>query len=598
MNFLSDKNNNFYCPSPIMVNKNNQNFTSMFKNNNGKNISNRINNLMHNNLFSNKSLNIIGLENPSYQPIPTETHFSQLLTLMANGKQNSNINSNINNTNKNNSNNITNINTNNNRNYLSNKLIYETKNSSNSLASNFFNNKQKTNKAEEEGNTVIIKKNSEILLPTLNVIFNDNKVEAIKVKMNISRQKEKRRKIFSFGKKTAKLFRNKNYTIILLDKNNDEYIEIENNNNNDINSNNNNNEFKNDQNNNINLNQNKLLLDNIPEISTDDEYSIHHFDNIDLTKEGIISFTLNALYKNINSHTNMKYSQNAIYQEKTLNYLTKLIENKTNISSSINHKDINQSKSLSYSSTSKDLSFNSIDKSIQNSSFNQKITSNKKFEDLLNLSNNDDNQNDNKSEDLFEIKKRKMKKNKSKNMNNNRLNLDNFKFSRLFTNVSNKGNGLKNKSTNNLVTIKSKGTKKSKKKSKNYNSRFTFKIDSNNEDFSNNESINTNSKKKSKKLGLFEDKKKLKKNSYFNSENVINLKPLQNSRTFKKNENYRRSHVSEHKHLKKRYSKRKSGKVRNKLNLDNLTKDKETGMNNSFDYFAKEERNENDCKII
>ena len=140
--------------------------------------------------------------------------------------------------------------------------------------------------------------------------------------------------------------------------------------------------------------------------------------------------------------------------------------------------------------------------------------------------------------------------------------------------------------------------KQSKKKSKNYNSRFTFKIDSNNEDFSNNESINTNSKKKSKKLGLFEDKKKLKKNSYFNSENVINLKPLQNSRTFKKNENYRRSHVSEHKHLKKRYSKRKSGKVRNKLNLDNITKDKETGMNNSFDYFAKEERNENDCKII
>ena len=85
----------------------------------------------------------------------------------------------------------------------------------------------------------------------------------------------------------------------------------------------------------------------------------------------------------------MKYSENRIYQEKTLNYLTKLIENKTDISSSINHKEINQSKSFSYSFTSKDLSFNSIDKSIQNSSFNQKITSNKNFEDLLNLSKND-----------------------------------------------------------------------------------------------------------------------------------------------------------------------------------------------------------------
>ena len=73
---------------------------------------------------------------------------------------------------------------------------------------------------------------------------------------------------------------------------------------------------------------------------------------------------------------------------------------------------------------------------------------------------------------------------------------------------------------------------------------------------------------------------------------------MQNSKTFKKNANFRKSHVSEHKHLKKRFSKRKSGKDRHKLKLDNITKDKETRMNNSFNYFAKEERNENDCKII
>ena len=38
-----------------------------------------------------------------------------------------------------------------------------------------------------------------------------------------------RRKVFSFAKKTAEIFRNKNYFIYLVDKNKDKSLEIKNN---------------------------------------------------------------------------------------------------------------------------------------------------------------------------------------------------------------------------------------------------------------------------------------------------------------------------------------------------------------------------------
>ena len=606
---LSDKSL-LNSPSPIIINRNtNSHFIPMF-NNNIQNKNYIYNNQRQNNFLSNKSLkNIMEQENTSQQQAPGDLHFSQLLTLMANGKQNIN-NSNINNSSLNNSDNLNNKNTNNNinsninNNYLSNKNVNEIKNSSRSLPSNSVNEIQKTNQTNEEGKTLIIQKSSEILLPTLNFVFNDNKVENIKVKMKKSKQKEKRRKIFSLGKKTAKLFNNKNYSIILLDKDNDEFIELENNNNSDIIKKKIDNNVINKISSNLTLNQNKILLDNIPEISADDddEFSIHQFDNTDLSKEGVIAFTLNAIYKNINIHTNLKYSQNKVYQEKTLNYLTKLMNNKTRISSSLSNSKISKSSSFSISFTSKirPVSFNSIDKSIQNSSFNNKMFSSKKFDDLLKLSENECQANDYRSEGLYETKKRKFN-NKNKNMNNNRLKVGSSNFSRVLTEFNNKKSAITNKSNNHLDLIKNKPSKKSKKSirksKKDNNFQFTLKIDSANDNFSNN---SVNSKKKNrKKLGLFEDKKKFKKNSAFlNSENIINLKTFKNSKTFKISD-IKKSQLSENKStIKNKLTKRKSNKVRNEFKLDNIGKDKNEEVNKSFDYLAKEERNENECKII
>lgn len=605
-NYKSSEKSLLNCPSPITINRNsNSNLIPMF-NNNIQNNNYIFNNQNPNNYFSNKSSkNILEQENSSTQQPAGDLHFAQLLTLMANGKQNKN-NSNNNNSSLNNSDNLNtnnSINSNINNNYLSNKNVNEIKDNSRPLASNAFNEIQKTNQTNEEGKTLIIQKSSEILLPTLNCVFNDNKVENIKVKMKKSKQKEKRRKIFSLGKKTAKLFNNKNYSIILLDKDNDEFIELENNNS-DIIKKKINNDVINKISSNLTLNQNKILLDNIPEISTDDdEFSIHQFDNADLSKEGVITFTLNALYKNINIHTNLKYSQNKVYQEKTLNYLTKLMDNKTGITSNLSNSKISKSSSFSISLTSKirPVSFNSIDKSIQNSSFHNKILSNKKFDDLLKLSENEWQSNDYKSEGLYETKKRKFK---NKNKNNNRLKIDSSRFSRIYSDFNNKKSGITNKSNNNLILIKNKPSKKSKKNTRNSkngnNIPFTIKIDSANDNLSNN-SVNPKKKNTNKLgLGLFEIKKKFKKkNSVFvDSENIINLKTLKNSKTFKISD-IKKSQLTENKStIKNKFTKRRSNKARIGFKLDNIVKDKNEEVNKSFDYLAKEERNENECKII
>ena len=165
---------------------------------------------------------------------------------------------------------------------------------------------------------------------------------------------------------------------------------------------------------NTNTSKNKISLDNIPDISTDDEYSMNHFDYTDLSKEEVISFTLEAIYKNINIHTNMQYFQNKTYQEKVLNYITKLIENKTETSSSYNI-GVNESSSFSDSFTSKNRInvLNVIQKGIKKSSVDRKeISSN-----ILNLSENESKDKSiYESEKLFETKNRRMKnKNKINN---------------------------------------------------------------------------------------------------------------------------------------------------------------------------------------
>ena len=175
------KNSNKLCPNSYRVEKN--------KNNNNNN------NHSYYNLFSNPSIDKVpSLKIKEMQSIPTETDFSHLLKLMANEKQKAN-NLNENNTNKNNISNNIQINNDNNCNM--------NKESSHSFSSNFFNDKKKTNNSYEEGKTIILPKNGEHLLPTLNTIFDEKKAEEIKDEMKKTRKKENKKKIFSFGKKTA-----------------------------------------------------------------------------------------------------------------------------------------------------------------------------------------------------------------------------------------------------------------------------------------------------------------------------------------------------------------------------------------------------------
>ena len=154
--------------------------------------------------------------------------------------------------------------------------------------------------------------------------------------MKKKRKKENRRKIFSFGKKTAELFRNQNYSIFLVGNETNECINIKSN----INSNSSKSLFKYDENdkngisNYISFCQDQLFLDKISEITSSEEDSYHRFDKKNLSQEVAISFSLESIYKNINIHTNMKYSQNKNLQEKTLNFLSRLIENKNQFSSS------------------------------------------------------------------------------------------------------------------------------------------------------------------------------------------------------------------------------------------------------------------------
>ena len=318
-----------------------------------------------NHLFSNQSIEHD--MHPHYyqnqlqqQSIPTETDFSHLLALMAKEKKKKDDNDMKNKINDNNNNMITvNTNTlNTNTNIINSKndnsVTYDGKESSSqSFTSNFFKNKQKTNDtgiSNDDGKTFILSKGSEKSLPTLNNIFNENKAEEIKEEMKKSRKKENRRKLFSFGKKTAELFRNTNYSIFLVGKDNNECIEI----NNKIESPKSfikNNDECNEINNYISFCQDNIFMDKLPEISSSEECSVYQFDKNDLAKDGVISFTLESIYKNINIYSNLQYSKNKIFQEKTLSYLNKLINNIESSSSESN------SSSSSSSELSKSNSF-------------------------------------------------------------------------------------------------------------------------------------------------------------------------------------------------------------------------------------------------
>ena len=183
-------------------------------------------------------------------------------------------------------------------------------------------------------------KESRKLLPsTLNNIFNENKAEELKEKMQKPKKKEIFRKLLSFGKKAAELFANNKYSVILVDKE-DELVELSNKNFISSKTVIKDNEKFNDC---LSLCQNKFF-ENIQEISFEEVNDINHFTN--LRKEGVISFSFESIYQNINTITNMKYSKSKIYQEKTIKFLKKLTTKK-DTSNSISIKDNSFSNSFS-----------------------------------------------------------------------------------------------------------------------------------------------------------------------------------------------------------------------------------------------------------
>ena len=648
------KNSNQICPSPITLKHNlspmnynpNNYYKNHFKNHLLSNHS--IDHAMHPNYHPNQ---------PQQQSIPTETDFSQLLNLMAKEKkkkENNNMNKKIyDNSNNMITDNTNNINTNTNINNTNNDNsdTYDGKESSSkSFTSNFFKNKQKTDNTgntNDDGKTFILPNGSEKSLPTLNNIFNENKAEEIKEEMKKSRKKENRRKIFSFGKKTAELFRNTNYSIYLVGKENNECIEIKNKNESPKSFIKNNDEF-NEISNYISFCQDNIFLDKIPEISSSEECSIYEFDKKDLAKDGVISFTLESIYQNINIYSNLQYSKNKIFQEKTLNYLNKLINNiessssESSSSSSSSSSELSKSSSFSnyfsnFGDQSKGRNSGNMNSKIQRSQsgiVTNSIISSQRLEALNDDSLKSDSPKKNR-------KKKRSSMVNSINTNRKQLGENGFKlngsiFSKfLDLDVNDKKRhgfkSLKPKKTYNLDTI-SKSRKKSDVSKR--DDRASLKIESSWVDKSsynennNNNNTNTNINSTNSKL-----KKKIKSMHSVVVEKNINVNQMKNSlflfkdsnniKTIKNSKSSKRLSLQFNKKIEKtkspKYTKRKSKmknrvktalSMKNKMRLSNglkndqklISEDAQSDKNNegivknSMAYFAKEEKEE--CIII
>ena len=583
INKKNNKNQNAIY-SPILSNKNlNQNLDKDIKNNNILPSNNQLQNLPSNNILEKAN----SLEPPNNQNLPTENDFSQLLAIMASEKHNAiNINS-YNNTI--NSNNIDN----NNKNSSNLKENLE-KESSKSFVSNFFNNRQKTKKDNEKTTTMVIPQESGLLLPTtLNHIFNENKAEKIKEQMRKSRKKENRRKIFYLGKETAKLL--KKYKIFLLDKNKEknkeEIFEIKNKN--FASSNSMNKDIKTFSN--ISLYQNKLILEKIPEFSSDEEYSTHEFDKVDLIQVKNISFSLNAIYQNINNYTNMKYLKNKSYQEKTLKFLKKLME-KENNSNFNNHKiSSKMNKSISFSDFFSNKNSKSKKNSKSCSSFSKEIIKSGKLEDILKLSDYD-NDSGYKSEKLYKAKKYRLirdKNDKNDKTDNNIINLKTSLFSSEPNDKESYNNNNNNKycsmvprKTKKLNNIKKKSTRKSRRFAKKIR-KSVPKLTFNNENL-NNTPKNNNFKKRHSKIA----------NSMFAQLENSHGKNIFNSKIQKNFENKKDNHLKPDKKGSIVMKKSFQQKIKSELKRGN-TEDQnknEDGLRKTFEYFAKEEKNE--CTIL
>ena len=551
------------------------------------------------NININKTVEKSSPKSQSNLPVQTDTDFSHLLALMSNNKHmtnNTNTNNSIN-TIKNNNDfkSANNFNFNNNQNeanlYLS---TMKKKDSSHSLSSNILYNKKQTNSSFEEGKTMLMSKDSEALLPfTLNKIFNEKKAEEIKEQMNKSKKKEIIKKVLSFGKKVAELFTNEKYSVIFVDKK-EELAKLENKSYMTSKTLIKDKELFNDC---------KLILEKIPDISFEEEKS-NHFNEKNLSKEGVISLSFESIYQNINTITNMKYSKNKIYQEKTIKFL-KQLANKKNIS--ISSKDNKSSFSNSFSDDNNSISFDSLSKSSKKGSSlnNISIRSSRKIDSLELFSESSKNYNNNKSEELYNKKKhRHNNKKKDKHGEEQRFTIGNSLFSRgdLGTNSRiHEYQSLKPMQSINLESPKKDSVKRSKiSKYFQNNTKFTFKIDTVNDSSIMNEKMDSPfSKKRKSSLEKRKNKKGIgKKSSIFAcSENINNIN---SSKTAKKNflkleiDNNKRSNLTDNKSsLKERLSKGNEVPIKNHQNLNyNFKKE---GQRNSLTYFAKAKKG--DCKL-
>jgi len=577
--------------SPI-IKKTISNFTPINKNKNNNNINTK------------KSVENISPKSQSNQPVQTDVDFSHLLTLMTNARQVRNNNNSINNTLENNYKSAKNNNIIHNKELNLDQNYLEEKGSSHTLSPNFFNIMKKSNNSyeeDEEGKTIIMPKESGKFLPsTLNNIFNENKAEELKEQMQKSKKKEIFRKLLSFGKKAAELFSNNKYSVILVDKN-DELVELSNKNFISSKTVIKDNEKFNDC---LSLCQNNFF-ENIQEINFEEVNDINHFTN--LRKEGVISFSFESIYQNINTITNMEYSKNKIYQEKTIKFLKKLTTKKET-PNSISIKDINNSFSDSFSENNESISLYSSSEKNNNIS-DKKSSRNLDLTKLFSDSNDSKENSDVKSEQLYKIKKQRQKnRNKEKQNEEKKFTVGNSLISRvdLATNGRiHEFQSLEPTKSINLESPKRISPKKNRiSKNMKKNSKFNFKTGTFKENSSINEKPDSPFSKK-KRASAFDKRKnrrmsEQKRSTILCSEISNKIRPVKNTNTVKKGflgiekDINKKSHLIENKSsLKERVSKGSLVVPKSEQNI-NIEVEK-NGIRNSRDYFAKEKKE--DCKI-
>ena len=486
------------------------------------------------------------------------------------------------------------------------------------LEQTFCSEKSKKSKNTEHKKTEVIEeKIGEFLPETLNNIFTEKKALEIKEQIKKSRIRESRRKIFSFGKKTAELFRNRNFTIVFNRNNPNDCFEINNKcylSSKTIVQDSDNEKEKEKEtemlNNYMTMFQNKSFLDKINEIDTQEDLSFNHFDKNDLISEKTTSFSLKSIYKNINVHTNMKYSQNISLQNKTLSFLDKLIKNENKKRNTINTSSLSDSFSQikkMITDESNIIKKNSISLSRSNSSYKEILNLNESIEKNVIRSEVVENTNFDKFLNQNKIAKKK-DKNKPKMS-------------------PGKKSFLKAKNTEQIGSFKISPKKSQKRFSYIFNQYININLeDSNNNDTninyknSNIKVKNTPKKRKKKQriLSHIETKKKNKdkdikkgKTHVYNN-NIKSIKKSKGLGSHNSNENLSpvKSSIRKSCKFENKYSDSNQGKLsgikntnqpqdvkiyENLLNNDNKKIDKQ--IKNSGDYFSKAEKEE-ECIII